>query len=595
MRGWPVALLVFVPWAIYAQTWSFGLLEWDDPQHITQNPHLVPLSWTGLGQLWRGPYFAEYVPVFYMFLAGEIWLAGHWTSGAAPNWGVLHAGGTLLHVAAGLLVYVILLRLINARWPAALGALLFAVHPLQVESVAWISETRGLLATTFGLLSLWLYIRSADRAPDARWLVWLEYAAGLVAFLLALLSKPSAVAVPLVLAVIELGCLRRGMRRAAASLAPWFLLAVALVLITKREQSGQHIAFSVPYLDRPRLAGDALTFYLYKLAWPWRLAADYGRPARRLVGEYWTWLTALVPLALTGLLVWRRQWKVLLGLAIFVAALLPVSGLIQFSYQTYSTVADRYVYLAMLGAALALASWLAERGWRGWYAVTLVVLAIFAAKSFVQAGYWRDQKTLFTHALAVSPLSPVAWENLGLQWRAAGQPEKALECFARAQRVNPDVLTPYLSAGATYVQLGRWSAATEQFARAARLAPENEVVCYSLGTSLLNEGKFAQAERYLARSLRANPQFQLARCALALALAGQGQDDAALAEIDLVLKREPNNIAALVSKGQILAGQGKRVEAESVLQDALRISPSDAHARQALEQLRAQHRGDSRD
>jgi Flp pilus assembly protein TadD len=600
---WPFAALVAAAVLIYAQTWTYGLLTWDDEHHIVRNPYLWPLSWAGLGVLWRQNYFGEYVPMYYTVIAAETWLAQQWGSTAAPAWGVLHVGATLLHAANGGLVFLILRRLLDTKIPALVGAMLFVVHPLQVESVAWISETRGLLATLFGLLSIWLYIGWFDRrtaAPGAqipprsslgpeKWLWW-RYGAALGAFALALLSKPSAVVVPPIMLAMDLWLLRRAWRAALLASAPWFLLALLLGLITKREQSGEQILFAVPIAARPRLAADALGFYLYKLVWPWSLAPDYARPAHWLVEDRWTWATASVPLVALGALFWSRQRTLWIAATIFAVALLPVLNLVQFAYQAYSTVADRYVYLAMLGPALALAWWAGRWPSRTMLAGVAAVLGVLGVLSFLQARHWQNDRTLFAHGLAVSPRSFLAHEKLGVDLLMRDKPEQALEHFQTAQRLYPEMWGPYNNAGVALRKLDRWTEAAEQFAIAVHRMPQAPMLHYNLGDALLKLNKPAEAERSFAEAVRLAPQLIEARFSYAFLLARRGEFAAALRELDEVLRRQPDHPQALFTKGYVLTRLGRFAEAEPCLAAAARLDPANAKSREVLEQVRAKRR-----
>ncbi|MBX9792188.1 MAG: tetratricopeptide repeat protein [Pirellulales bacterium] len=633
-------IIALVPAAIYAQTALFRLLEWDDPLNITRNPHLMPPSWHGLAELWKAPYAGLYVPMAYTFLAGETWLALHLGTATEPFWGIYHLGSVGLHITNTLLVFVLLRRLVGRELPAALGALLFAVHPLQVESVAWITETRGLLSATFGLSTIWLYVSWVDTrgdfktgaepaasdtasspssarsnfallgkpavAPKPRfetpsndstgsWRVSGWYMAALATFILAVLSKPSAVSIPLVLLVVDFAILRRSWRAIGLSLGPMVALALVLAAITKTQQSGDVVPEVAPPIDRPRLAGDAISFYLYKLFVPWNLAPDYGRPVHRLVAAGWTWLTAALPIAIAAVLVWRRQWKLLTAAAVFVVALLPVLGFIPFVYQSYySTVADRYAYLALLGPAFALAWWLADQK-AGWAVPAAAgILGVLALLSAFQVRFWRNETALFRHALDVSPQSALAWDEVGRQLVQQGQAEKALEYFFKAQKLHPGFFTAFNDAGTTLAGLQRLPEAEDQFAAVVRLIPNDHIARYNLGNALVLQDRLGEAERSFAEALRCDPNFHLARCAYALALGAQGKSQAALQQVDHVLLRKPNEPQALSAKGRILAHIGQDAAAEPFLAAAVRLNSADVEARQALDQVRARLQAGSR-
>ena len=603
---WWCLILALAPAAIYAQTVQFRLLEWDDPINITRNPHVMPPTWRGLAELWRAPYVGLYVPMAYTFLAGETWLAQRLGTSTEPFWVTYHLGSVVLHITNTLLVFMLLRRLVGRDIPAGLGALLFALHPLQVESVDWITETRGLLSASLGLLTIWLYLLAdtsnirgqAVASPSGSTGSWRTsgwHLAALATFVLAVLSKPSAVSIPLILLIVDFAILRRNWRSIGLSVGPMIAIALVLVAINRTQQSSDVIPEVAPPVDRPRLAGDAISFYLYKLFLPWNLAADYGRPVHRMVAARWTWLTSALPIAIAAVLAWRQQWKLLMAAAVFVVALLPVLGFIPFAYQSYySTVADRYAYLAMLGPALALAWWLADQKARWTVPATAGILGVLAILSYCQVRYWRNEATLFQHALDVSPHSALAWDEVGKQLVQQGQAEKALENFLTAQRLHPRFFTAYNDAGTTLAHLQRWREAADQFTAAVRLIPNNHIARYNLGNALVLQDRPEEAARSFAEALRCDPDFHVARCAYALALAAQGKTQVALQQVDIVLVHDPNQPQALSAKGRILSHAGQDAAAEPFLAAAVRLNSADVDARQALDQVRARLQSGSR-
>jgi tetratricopeptide (TPR) repeat protein len=589
-----LALLVIAPLVVFARTWQHGLLHWDDTIHITENPHLAALSPGSLVALWRHGYFGLYIPVFYTLLAIET------VPARIIGPGVYHFGSTMVHVVNVLLVFALLRRLVGGEAAAACGALFFALHPLQVESVAWVSETRGLLATAFGLASILLYLRwrdqqtapAVDRAGRPMTIAGARpastrYAAALGLFVLALLSKPSAVAIPLILAIVEFGWLRRGAWRTAVALAPWFAMGLLSAIINKTQQGGESIAFLVPVWDRPRLAGDAIAFYLYKFVWPWNLATDYGRSAKSLIDARWTWLTAAVPLVLLALLGWRRQWRLFLAASIFVVALLPVAGLVPFAFQDISTVADRYAYLAMVGPALALGCWLASHQSDSRNLATAGLLAVLAAISFVQAGYWRDEERLFRHTLRVNPKSYIAEEKIGMDLYRRGQAERAISHLLAAEGINPQFGAAYNNAGTIFSQLKRWPEAADQLAMAARLKPDDALIQFNLGQALWMQQKESEAEPHLAAAVRLAPRMIDARLAYSHFLAARGDRQGALAQLDAVLAIDPYHAKALCGKARILHDMGNLTAAEVYYTAALRVDATNQQARQGLDRIRA--------
>jgi Flp pilus assembly protein TadD len=421
---------------VFSQIVGFDLLSWDDRLHLVDNPHLFPPRLAGLFELWTRPYFGEYVPATYTFFFIETLLGaaltGRSAAGVAASPWVYHLGSLALHLACIGMVYRLVLQCVGTRWPSAMGAALFALHPLQVETVAWISETRNLLATLFSLLALERYLRFLDVSPatplfqtiDAkdfhRKLQWRSFFAATFWFVLALLSKPTAVATPLVAAAIQWFAVGQGLRRTAPALVLWCALAVGAIAIASVGQPSARLLDRTAWHRRPLVAADSAGFYLVKWIVPANLGPDHGRPPR-LILESPDYVTLAALLAAGLAAVWARPPKVWrTSLAVFLAGLAPTLGLIPFAFQWVSTTADRYVYFAMLGPAI-LFGWMCSQLSHRWLiAISVAWLTSLGALSFWQAGYWKDDFSLFTRAVAVRPSSALFHYNLGQHLHTRG-------------------------------------------------------------------------------------------------------------------------------------------------------------------------------
>ena len=376
------------------------------------------------------------------------------------NASYFHAANLLLHACAVVVLFRLFRLLVGKDWPAAAGAMLFALHPLQTEAVAWATGMKDVLSGLFAVTAVWLYVRAAAASADAnpvgiaanhslpqarRFLykrVGFLYATATVAFALALLSKPSTVVVPGIVGVLDAVLLRRPWRRVAAWLLPWAALATACAVVAAMVQPPLDV-HAVPLWARPSVAADALAFYLYKLAWPQWLGIDYGRTPDGVLAARWLGIplpaVAWLPPAAVALAVARLRKPALTAAAlVFVLGVLPVLGLRPFVYQRYSTVSDRYVYLSMLGPALAVA-WLAARFPSRAVGVGLsALLAAFAVRSYFQAGHWRDSEAFYRRAIAVNPRSFLAHNDLGVILDGQGDVAGATAEFQTATDLKPD-------------------------------------------------------------------------------------------------------------------------------------------------------------
>ena len=533
--------LLLVTGAVFHDVLSAGFVRWDDGLHVYGNPYLHPASAAHLIGLWSGPYRYLYVPVSYTLY----WLLAHAAHLPAPvqaadgNWvdlnpRVFHAANVLLHMANVMLVFALLRRLLPGNgmtgragitdWAAGVGALLFAIHPVQVESVAWISEMRGLLAGTFSLLTLLFYVRSGEATRGKLW-----YALATGTFALALLAKPSAITVPLMAGLIGCLALGRPLKTVLTSLAPWGLLCLGLFLITHSAQPVT-TAIVTPVWTRPFIAGDALAFALSKLVWPARLGIDYGRSPVWLMTQNWAYFTGLVPVAL-GVLAWlgRSRYPVLCAaFGIITAALLPTLGLTPFVFQIYSTVADRYQYLAVFGLALAF-SWGLYAVWTlgegrerlrlGTASACGAVLLLCALGSSLQTLCWQSSTALFTQALNVNPRSWGAANNLAAVLLDQGHSQEALVPLAIALRERPEYAEAHANLGVVWINLRQPHRAEAEFRAATTFEPRLGSGWNGLGAALLTEGRSGEATKAFQQALLVSPGSQQAEANLRLAQA----------------------------------------------------------------------------
>ncbi len=540
-------LLVLVTGVVFHDVLTAGFVRWDDGMHVYANPYLHPVSARSFARFWMAPYQNLYIPLSYSLYALLAILAhlprpvptvdGLWID---LNPRIFHAAGLCLHLVNVLLVFALLRRLLPgplgtaARdWAAGVGALLFAVHPVQVESVAWIAEMRGLLAGTFSLLALHAYLSGCWESPPQPPIMGesersylsplvppllgargaspaLFYALATLCFGLALLAKPSAVAVPLLALTLETLILRRPIRLWRGGLGIWGLLCIAFLWLTHTAQPVT-VDIVTPLWTRPLIAGDALAFYAGKLLWPTHLGIDYGRSPVWLTAQTGFGWTSLMAFAL-GVVVWlcrRRLPWLAASCALFAAALLPTLGLTPFVFQVYSTVADRYLYLALLGPALgvawALASQMAKprvslAAWSG----AAAVLLLFALGSLTQTRCWQNSIALFSQALAVNPLSWVADNNLGAVALDRNDPADALPLLTDAIRLRPDYAEAHGNLGMALLATGNRSGAEAEFRAAIRLKPQGRSAYAGLGNALLSQGRAAEAAAAFRQAQRVN-------------------------------------------------------------------------------------------
>jgi hypothetical protein len=403
-------LLLLAILLTFGRILSNDFVDWDDGTLIYDNPNITHGTLNGLAREWNwrdANTFNLYDPLVYT----SWWLLAHAAKiqtpdslGASINPQVFHAANLLVHWLCACLVLEILLQIGIPRWPGFAGSLLFAIHPLQTEAVAWATGMKDLLGGFFALATLWRYLIATQSEGRAR---CNNLIAATLLCIAALLSKPSTVVLPLIAASFDLFLIRRPLRRNAPWLALWLLMAAAITVINATLQPFGPRLKPWPIWTRPILAADALNFYLCKLLIPIHLSFDYGRTPLAMLHHpmlhsqlYWTWIFP----AVLALIAWRLLRPLpAVAVLIFFLGLLPILGLIPFAYQYFSTVADRYVYLSMLGVAMAAAWALANRGSRITWCIAGAILIALMSLSFIQAGVWKDTDTLYAHALALNP------------------------------------------------------------------------------------------------------------------------------------------------------------------------------------------------
>jgi hypothetical protein len=400
-------LLASVTVIAFSPVFLAGFVRWDDHVLITQNPTMNPPTWASLRTWWTTPHEGLYTPVAYTvwgLIASVARGPADLQTGVSLRPFPFHAANLLVHLITAAVVYRLLVRLVGRRWPALAGAMLYALHPVQVESVAHVSGIQGLLCGMFGMSAVLQYTHFAAPDPGDRPRLRYGLAAGL--FVCAVLSKPLGVVVPVVAGLVDVFFLRRSWRAAVWSLWPWVVVALPYVVLTKSIQQGKMFDVDVPYWTRPFIAADAVAFYLYKLAFPVRLGLFYGRTPGSVLKHDAIFYMWIVPAGLAVAL-WqgRERLRPVIGAAlIFLAALAPVSGLIRFNSQVYSTVWDHYLYLPMFGVALA-AAWAISLPWyreprraRRVAIACAIVLTALGVRTWLQCRHWHDTHTLFENA-----------------------------------------------------------------------------------------------------------------------------------------------------------------------------------------------------
>ncbi|MBI3891363.1 MAG: tetratricopeptide repeat protein [Candidatus Wallbacteria bacterium] len=583
----------------FGRTATFDFVQLDDRVNVSQNLLLNPPTAGRLALFWTEPYEHLYIPVTYTFWAAIALMApmtqqehGARVLDARP----FHLANLLLHSLNTLVVWSLLTCVLGwnrtaPRGPAAettkrrspsalpggaeLGALLFALHPVQTEAVSWVTGTKDLLSGFLVLAALRLLLEWARRTPQggapassnrrrramasdaAPWL-----AASYAVFVLAMLAKATAIVAPL-----AAGCLLYlavGARPASAwrHCLAWVAIGLPAIVINKFLQADSQMAYTAPLWARPLLAADALAFYLRQLLAPIWLSPDYGRSAEYVMqsGAFtFSWLApAALGLALAALP--NRLWS-LTSTALFTLGVLPVLGLVPFDFQTYSTVADRYLYLAMLGPALGLAR-LAEARRDGRFPrVALVLVVLLGCRAAAQTGAWRDSVTLFSRALEVTPRSYWMQNNLGFALSEEGRLDESRQHLEEALRIRPDLADAHNNLGTCYARREQMPQAIEHFRKCVELNPEHAEAHHNLGLALGKGGDTEGATAEFQKALQLNPNSAEFHNSMGIARARQGRFQDAGLHFRAALEISPGHPGAAANWRRLQArlepGQGR--------------------------------------
>ena len=568
-----LAALVLAIFFVYQPAWQGGIL-WDDDAHLTR-PDLR--SWQGLYRIWfELDATAQYYPV----LHSAFWIEHRMWGDATLGY---HLANILFHAVAACLAALILRRL--AIPGALLAAAVFALHPVQAESVAWISEQKNTLSAVFYLGAMLVYLRFDQTRK--RWL----YGCALDLFLLAVLSKTVTATLPGALLVIfwwQRG--RLSWRKDVLPLVPFFLLGAGGGLITAwwelkiNNCVGPEFQFTL--VERLLIAGRAIWFHLGKLCWPATLTFLY--PRWQIDSA--AWWQYLFPLGVTALLAgcWsirRRTRAPLAALLFFAGTLFPVLGFFNLYTFRYSLVANHYQYLASLGPftlAAAGAAWLFAR-WPLWprragYAVCLAALAVLAGMTWRQSHMYADSETLYAQTIAENPDCWLAHNNLGLALAGRGEDDEALQHYRKALEINPDYVEAHVNLAVALTGRGRDDEVLQHYRKALRIKPGFAKAHNNLGVILAGRGEVDEAIRHYEKALEIEPDYVEAHSNLSNALAARGQVDLAIAHYQKALETCPNFAGAHYNLAILLAGRGQVDLAITHYQKALEAKPDYAEA-----------------
>jgi protein O-mannosyl-transferase len=592
-------LLAVVTLALYNPVNRHPFVNYDDDRYVINNPH-VRQGLTADNITWAltSTEQANWHPLTWMSHALDCSLfrlnpAGH------------HFTSILLHVVNVILLFLLLMWATTRLGPSLLVAALFALHPINVESVAWVAERKNVLCTTFFFLTLWAYGGYARKPGYWRYLA----VAGL--FVGGLASKPMVITLPFVLLLLDYWPLARirGVNEEAGktSALPWSrlvieklpLLALSLasaVITMQAQQAGGAIRTTTEVSFGARIATAiwAYAMYLWKMVWPAQLAPLYPRPGDSLAA-WQVLVAALVLIAVTALVLkFRSQRYLLVGWLWFLGTLVPVIGLVQVGE---AAMADRYAYIPLVGIFVMIAFGVADlaesKRWGFWPAIPAAVVVIaLALTTYHQIGYWQSNYELWSHTLAVTQNNFVAEDNLGGALILQDREEEAHSHFEAAARINPKDPMSHSNLGIYFQKHGLMREAVSQYETAVNLTSDPGLLAQTyanLGAAHRVLGEDEQGHRDFEQSLRFNPNQYNAWFGLGLLAQKQGKLDEAISDLSRSVELQPT-ARGYLELGRVLAQAGHVPEALDAYQQALKISPELVEAQQAADALRQQRK-----
>jgi tetratricopeptide (TPR) repeat protein len=613
-------LLVAATALVYSQVWQFEYVILDDSLYTTQNPRIRQgLTADNLGWCVREAHASNWIPLTLLSLMLDAELYGDWPGG-------FHLTNVFLHAANVVVLFLLMVRMTACSTRSALVAALFAIHPLHVESVAWVAERKDVLSTLCGLLAIWSYVSFVRRGRPVHLIVSALW------FLGSLMAKPTLVTLPFVLLLLDVWPLgrttiwrgarggarnndagrtgdvaerpSRGGTWDAASPVRWTRLVVEkgpfwgiAVVFCAIAVSAQHQSGAVSSLEQVSLRGRCLNAivvyvrYMQQALFPQDLAVYYPHPGDSLAVADVLAPAALLLLITVAAVVTARRWPFLLaGWFWYLGTLVPLIGLVQIGTQQ---MADRYTYVPLIGLSFAvvwLISTITPEGLLRRYVVpafSAAFLAVLMVAAFLQVSYWRNSITLFRHALAITRDSPLSCGALGTALIQQQQFAEGILYLERALRMAPGDARAHYNLACGLQAAGRLQEAEEHYRIALLKDEANANARNNLGVILRDAGQDSEALHLFSEALEINPEYVDAHINLGVSAAKVGQQELAIAHFERALRLDPSSSIARHNLGLAFHAQQRYEAAILTYRDALRRSPDDWNTRLELARVLA--------
>ncbi len=608
-------VLIMAILAVYWQVVGCGFINLDDNHYIIENYHVKQgLNLKAIKWAFTTMYFSNWHPLTWLSYMLDYQLSG-------MHAGMYHVENVIFHILNTLLLFLVLNRMTKATWKSAFVAALFALHPIHVESVAWISERKDVLSTFFGLLTIWAYVRYIGHKSIKTYILTLSF------FSLGLMAKPMLVTLPFVMLLLDYWPLGRINIDKTNELAqkdrpspivlekiPFLIMAIASSIITfiAQKSGGSVATFTmVPFHVRIENALISYISYIYKMVWPYHLAVPYPYPKVIPIWQVTEAVLILSGISILAVTAMRRHPYLLVGWLWYLGTLVPVIGVVQVGSQA---MADRYTYIPLIGIFVMI-SWGIPELLNKWQykkqtlSITAgVALTILMIITYIQLGYWKNSIILFKHtleitpdntgallnlgqalykkgsvdeaikyylkSLEINPMSAMACCNLAVALRAKGKLDEADKYYLKALEINPRYIEAYYNLGNLLDSQGKVDRAIYYYRKASQLDPENVDIHYNLAIALEKAGRIEDAIREYSKALRLSPDSPDIHINLGLTLASQGKIEAAIRHYKKALSIKHDSLEAHLDLGVALTKLGRLDEAIRHYLDALKIDPN---------------------
>lgn len=585
--------LAAIVWVVFGQTARFEFVNMDDNIYVYQNPAVTSgLTLPGVATAFDYHVIDNWVPLTTLSHMAAWQLFGSNPAGH-------HLTNVVLHAATAILLFLVLCRMTAALWRSAFVAALFAIHPLRAESVAWVSERKDVLCGVFFMLTLWAYVGYARNPRSlARYLV------ALVFFAFALMAKPIAVTLPVILLLLDYWPLNRfasstntegkaatspnpSLKRLLLEKIPFLLLSLGSCLPTVlSERPGIMDIQKFPLPLRIENALVSCAAYIWQLVWPAKLIIPYPYPSHDLPFSEVTLAVIFLATVSLAAFYWRRKYPYLLVSWVwYLVMLVPVIGLVQVGVQAR---ADRHTYLSEIGLCLALAWWIADLSirWRNRLLIlgiaSALIIAALTGTAVTQVAYWHDDETMLHHTLAITPNNWWAHVNLGDAIYERNQLDDAMIEYRKGIEQNPDSAVAHSDLGDVLLRKVQVDDAIAEYRAALKIDPGYASAHSNLGYALIQKGDFDQAIAECREALKLDPHNAAAYNNLGDALYEKNQPEEAMTQFREALKLSPGNASYLANIGDILAKEGRTDEAVAQYAEALKSDPANVPVQDRL-------------